>query len=78
MDNVPDALVVGDGGQRLEQCLVIFAHVIVRTRPAHPDLIPPLLRWFAHSTRTAGAQRSTLKLPSRIIGKIYATVTATH
>jgi len=37
---MPDALVVGDGGQRLEQCLVIFAHVIVRKRPATADPIP--------------------------------------
>ena len=42
MDNVPDALVVGDGGQRLGQCLVIFAHVIVGMRPADADPIPLL------------------------------------
>jgi hypothetical protein len=73
VDNVPDALVVGDGGQRLEQYLVIFAHVIVRTRPADADPIP--LQTLASSVglltlRTAGAQRSTLKLPSHLIGKI--------
>lgn len=71
MDNVPDALVVGDGGQRLGQCLVIFAHVIVGTRPADADPIPLVdssVGWL--TLCTAGAQRSTLKLPSRLIGKI--------
>ncbi len=43
---MPDVLVVGDGGERLRRCLAVFAHVMLRTRPAtavpstNPALIP--------------------------------------
>jgi hypothetical protein len=33
-DDVPDALVVGDGGERLRRCLAIFVRVTQRLRPA--------------------------------------------
>lgn len=72
MDNVPDALVVGDGGQRLGQCLVIFAHVIVRTRPATADPSPQSVHTQVSVTAVLVRSLGTAGCVSnaRLIGKI--------
>ena len=54
MDNVPDALVVGDGGQRLGQYLVIFAQSL-RMLLCELGPLPPTRAFTAVQQRCVGS-----------------------